>query len=116
MAGAFADPAAQAFYRDAAAGLLQRGALRVHALRVGEEIVAAFLGFFDKKRLYCYLTGFDPRDPSLSAGTLILAHAIEEATAEGAVAIDFLRGDEGYKRHYRVSLGQNQRRRLSPAG
>jgi CelD/BcsL family acetyltransferase involved in cellulose biosynthesis len=44
-----------------------------------------------------YIGGFDPRWSALSPGTLLLGHAIEQATAEGAAAFDFLRGAEAYK-------------------
>ena len=41
--------------------------------------------------------GFDPSQPRLSPGVQIIAHAIEQAIAEGATSFDFLRGGESYK-------------------
>ena len=85
------------FHREAARGLLDAGALRMHAIRLGERIVAVFYGFAHAGTVYYYLSGYDPELERLSIGTLIVAHAIEEAVREGATTFDFLRGAEEYK-------------------
>lgn len=46
---------------------------------------------------YTYLGGFNPALEALSPGTVIIAHAIDEAIGEGRCAFDFLRGREAYK-------------------
>jgi len=43
------------------------------------------------------LSGFDPKFASISPGTLLIGHAIEQAMADGSQAFDFLRGVERYK-------------------
>jgi CelD/BcsL family acetyltransferase involved in cellulose biosynthesis len=63
-------------------------------------VIAAFYGFADTRpggTTYAYHSAFDPLFEDLSPGTLIIAHAIEEALREGAVRFDFLRGREPYK-------------------
>jgi CelD/BcsL family acetyltransferase involved in cellulose biosynthesis len=50
-----------------------------------------------QRRCYYYIGGFDPRFAALGPGTLLIAHAIEQARLEGAAAFDFLRGAEPYK-------------------
>ncbi len=50
--------------------------------------------------MYYYLGGFDPDYAALSPGALLVGHAIEAAVREGAVAFDFLRGREAYKRRW----------------
>lgn len=87
----------QAFHRAAAAGLLCRGLLRLYGLRVDGRIVAALHAFHAHGRTCFYLGGFDPRFARFSPGGQILAHAVEQAIAEGAAAFDFLRGREPYK-------------------
>lgn len=95
--GIFATEAARRFHLSAATGLAARGALRLYALRLGDETAAVFYGFLHWRRAYVYIAGFDPRFARLSLGTVLLAHAIEEAIREGAVEFDFLRGREPYK-------------------
>jgi CelD/BcsL family acetyltransferase involved in cellulose biosynthesis len=91
-----------AAHRETAPRLLEAGLLRLHALRLDEEIVAALYCVADRgdvgdRRCYYYIGGFDPAHAAISPGTLLVGHAIEQARAEGAVAFDFLRGQEPYK-------------------
>ena len=97
LPGVLADDGIRMFHREAAAGLLARGALRLYALRLHERIIACFYGFRDARRTYYYLGGFDPRFNHLSPGVLIVGHAIEQAVRDGCRAFDFLRGREAYK-------------------
>jgi CelD/BcsL family acetyltransferase involved in cellulose biosynthesis len=87
----------QSFHRAAAHGLLAAGMLRLYRLRIGGAVLAVYYGFIAKETAFAYLGGFDPSQPRLSPGMLILAHAIEQAVAEGAQRFDFLRGGEVYK-------------------
>lgn len=95
--GIFAAEAVRRFHLSAAAGLAARGVLRLYALRVGDQTAAVYYGFLHRRRAYVYIAGFDPRFARLSLGTVLLAHAIDEAIGEGAVEFDFLRGREAYK-------------------
>jgi CelD/BcsL family acetyltransferase involved in cellulose biosynthesis len=61
------------------------------------RILAVDYGFLHARRAYYYLGGFDPEAAKVSPGTLVVAHAIEEAIREGACEFDFLRGQEPYK-------------------
>jgi CelD/BcsL family acetyltransferase involved in cellulose biosynthesis len=91
-----ADPV-QKFHREAVPGLMQAGLLRLYLLRFGREPAAAYYGFVHRNRAYSYLTGFSPEFPFESPGTLLLAHAIEQAFGEGVHEVHFLRGPETYK-------------------
>lgn len=97
LPGVLAEGSIQNFHREAAAGLLALGVLRLYGLCLGERRVASFYGFTAKRRAYYYLGGFDPAWERLSLGTLIIGHAIEEALREQAGEFHFLRGREGYK-------------------
>jgi CelD/BcsL family acetyltransferase involved in cellulose biosynthesis len=79
--------------------------LRLHALRLDGAVIAALYALADRpgrgdRRVYFYLGGFDPDRAALSPGALLVGHAIEAAVREGAVAFDFLRGQEAYKRRW----------------
>jgi len=112
LPGVLDDDVVQRFHREAARGLLATGALRMHAIRLGERIVAVFYGFAHAGTVYYYLSGYDPELERLSIGTLIVAHAIEEAVREGATTFDFLRGAEEYKYAWGASDRVSVRRQI----
>lgn len=95
--GVLADASVRAFHRDAAARLAARGALRLYAMRLDGRPIAALYALADRRRAYYYIGGFDPAWSRLSPGTMLVAHAVEEARSAGAREFDFLRGAEPYK-------------------
>jgi CelD/BcsL family acetyltransferase involved in cellulose biosynthesis len=102
LPGVLRDGPVLAWHREAAPRLHARGLLRLHGLRLNGELIAVLYCLADatpahRRRCYYYIGGFDPRFAQLSPGTLLVAHAIEHAMAEGATAFDFLRGAEAYK-------------------
>jgi CelD/BcsL family acetyltransferase involved in cellulose biosynthesis len=102
LPGVLADQAVCAAHAEAAPQLHAAGLLRLHGLWLDDELVAVLYALFDsvpshERRCCYYLSGFDPRHAFFSPGSLLLAHAIEQAAAEGATAFDFLRGAEPYK-------------------
>lgn len=96
-AGVLADPAVPTFHADALPGLADAGLLRLLRLRIGGADAAVFYGLADHSAWYGYLTGLDPDYAFESAGTLVVAAAIERAREEGATRFSFLRGGEAYK-------------------
>ncbi|MBV9008010.1 MAG: GNAT family N-acetyltransferase [Verrucomicrobia bacterium] len=95
--GVLHDRDVQHFHFHAARALLRRGILRLYALRLGVNIVASFYGFLHAGRMMYYIGGFHPEFEQLSLGTLLIAHAIDEAKREQAREFTFLRGAERYK-------------------
>ncbi len=96
--GSLAGPAVPAFHRDAAPALLEAGALRLQALRIGGEVAAAcYTLLAGTDRILFYLSGFDAAHSFVSPGTLLLAAMVEQAIEEGRREADFLRGREAYK-------------------
>jgi CelD/BcsL family acetyltransferase involved in cellulose biosynthesis len=112
LPGVLADETTQNFHRDVARRLLRAGALRMYATRRDERIVAVFYGFAHGGTVYYYLSGYDPELEKLSIGTLIVAHAMEEAMRDGATTFDFLRGAEEYKYAWGATDRMNRRRQL----
>lgn len=92
--------ALEQFRTQAAQAFLNRGVLRLHVLHLNDKPIAATCGFALPQRAYVYFTGFDPDHASISPGTLLFAHAIEQAIGEGARSFDFLRGNERYKYYW----------------
>ncbi len=97
MPGVLCDGNVQSFHREAATDFLGSGVLRLYGLRINGRIIASLYGFHHAARTYYYLGGFDPEFKQYSPGTVLLAHAINEAIREGAREFDFLRGREDYK-------------------
>jgi CelD/BcsL family acetyltransferase involved in cellulose biosynthesis len=98
-----------------AKGFLRRDLLRLYTLRLDNRIVAAHLGFQWRGRRFYYIGGFDPTLRSLSIGSVLLAHAITDAAAEGSSEFDFLRGAEAYKYRWGACDRPSYRRTLRRA-
>jgi CelD/BcsL family acetyltransferase involved in cellulose biosynthesis len=71
--------------------------LNLYALETSAQTLAAVYAFLHRKHFYLYLSGFDPEFSTLSVGSVLLAHTIEEARRKGCRTFDFLRGREEYK-------------------
>jgi len=112
LPGVLADDTVQQFHREAARAMLREGELRMYATRVDERIVAVFYGFAHAGTVFYYLSGYDPELEKLSIGTLLVAHAIEQAVRDGATTFDFLRGAEEYKYSWGAKDEMNRRRQL----
>jgi CelD/BcsL family acetyltransferase involved in cellulose biosynthesis len=114
-AGVLADNPVQNFQRDAAPALQAEGLLRLYVLRIGDAVAAVYYGLAHNGEAYAYLTGFDPAYEFESPGTIIVAHAIEQALAESARAFHFLRGQEPYKYEWGAVDRWNRRREFRRA-
>lgn len=97
MPGVLESERIQRFHREVAAGLLELGVLRFYRGVVDGQVVATLYGFYHNREMSFYIAGFDPAIARLSPGSLLFCHGIEEAIANGARRVDFLRGNEPYK-------------------
>jgi CelD/BcsL family acetyltransferase involved in cellulose biosynthesis len=92
--------AVRAFQREFAAAALERGWLRLWIAEADGAPQAAWYGWRIGGR-YCYsLSGLSKDYERLALGTVLLAHTIEQAAAEGAGIYDLMWGDEGYKQRF----------------
>jgi CelD/BcsL family acetyltransferase involved in cellulose biosynthesis len=90
-------------FATAAQGL---GWLRLWLAEADGEPAAAWYGWRIGDR-YCYaLAGLASRFESDGLGTVLLAHTIEQAAAEGVTTYDLMWGDEAYKE--RFATGQRE--------
>jgi len=112
LPGVLADDASQQFHRDVARRMLGAGMLRMYAIRINDRIAAVFYGFALNGSVYYYLSGYDPELEKRSIGTILVAHAVEQAVCDGATTFDFLRGAEEYKYAWGATDRMNRRRQL----
>ncbi len=115
MTGMLADDVIRQFHREVARAMLQEGALRMYAMRAGDRIIAVFYGFAANNTVSYYLSGYDPDLEKFSPGTVIVAHAIEQAVRSAATTFDFLRGAEQYKYAWGAKDRVNFRRQIFSA-
>jgi CelD/BcsL family acetyltransferase involved in cellulose biosynthesis len=97
----FEDPATERFLRAASRTGSERGApaLELHALTVGERIVAVFGAASDTTRCSGMMIGFDP-DPAVarnSPGDLLLTHVVRAQCLAGRDTFDLGVGEARYK-------------------
>lgn len=101
--GVFSDARMLAWHREAIPRLVNDGLVRLFALRLRGQVIAAAYCLVDppsraERSLYVYLPAFSPRHSALSPGTLLLASIVEQARSAGVKWVDLLRGEESYKR------------------
>jgi CelD/BcsL family acetyltransferase involved in cellulose biosynthesis len=88
------------FQRAFAAAALEQGWLRLWIAEADGAPQAAWYGWRLGDR-YCYsLSGLAKEYEDFALGTVLLAHTIEQAAAEGATVYDLMWGDEGYKKRF----------------
>ena len=100
--GCFASPRFTAFHREVARRLLLAGQLQFQLLELDGQTVAAEYQLASQGVTYVYQAGIDPQRLADEPGHLITAATVKRAIEQGGRAIDFLRGDEPYKAHFRA--------------
>ena len=94
---AFPTPACRAFHYGVTRRMLERGWLRLYALRLNDVITAATYCFSYNGRFYFYQGAFDDRFQQHSVGMVAMGLTIRAAIEEGAREFDMLYGVESYK-------------------
>jgi CelD/BcsL family acetyltransferase involved in cellulose biosynthesis len=109
LPGVFSSPKVQAFHREVAARFLDEDRLRLHVLERSGEVLSIALCYVMGGRAYYYGGGFDPDAAKYSPGSLVVAGVIRSAADEGCRELDFLRGEESYKRQWGCRPRRNHR-------
>jgi CelD/BcsL family acetyltransferase involved in cellulose biosynthesis len=97
-------PWVEAFHRDAAWFLAERGSLRLFLLELGGRPVAAVYGMVHLGAFLFYQSGADPEFAGRSVGLVLLAESIRAALEEGLGRYEFLHGEEPYKLEWADSM------------
>jgi CelD/BcsL family acetyltransferase involved in cellulose biosynthesis len=96
-AGSFPTSELRAFHLAVARKLHDHRRLHLWSLRVGGATVAAVYAMSHRQTMYLYSTAFAPDWARYSVGSVLLAHCLEDAIAQGYTVFDFLGGEEAYK-------------------
>jgi hypothetical protein len=101
--GCFASRQFHDFHREVTQRLLARRQLRMSWLELDGSPAAAEYHVADSSTTYAYQGGVDPDRLAEEPGRLSTILCLRAANAEGHSRIDFLRGDEPYKAHWRAA-------------
>lgn len=104
------------FHEELSRLALERGWLRLLALRLNGRAAASLYGFRYRNTFYFYQSGFDPSYSKQSIGLVIMGLAIKLAIEEGALEYDLLHGDEEYKFRWAWAARELSRILLYPPG
>jgi CelD/BcsL family acetyltransferase involved in cellulose biosynthesis len=95
-----ATPLSRRLMTSFAASMLELGWLRLWTAELDGEPTAAWYGWRIGER-YCFsLSGMSQKHEREGVGTILIAHTVEQAAAEGAAIYDMMWGDEGYKKRF----------------
>lgn len=100
--GCFSSESFKAFHRESMLRLLGSGRLWLQWLELDGRPVAVDYAIAAGDTVYCYQGGLDPDAIDEEPGRLCSLALMQRALEEGYRAVDFLRGDEPYKAHFRA--------------
>jgi CelD/BcsL family acetyltransferase involved in cellulose biosynthesis len=100
--GCFASRMFHDFHREVVGRLLARDQLRMSWLKLDGSPAAAEYHFTDGTTTYAYQGGVDPERLGAEPGRLSTISCLQAAINEGQRCVDFMRGDEPYKAHWRA--------------
>ncbi|WP_161604599.1 GNAT family N-acetyltransferase [Roseiconus nitratireducens] len=99
VAGSYHDSRMVTFIHSVAQAFFLSQRLYLPTLWKGDRMVSAELHMIgDDRRLYCYSSGYDIDSSHLQPGRVLLSDTLRELYRRDWTGIDFLRGDEIYKR------------------
>lgn len=115
--GSFDQPCFRSFIHDTAERFGESGKLWIVGLREEGKLVSAAMSIIGgDNRAYCYCTGTDMHSDGLQAGKVLTLKMIEMAHQRGLAGIDFLRGDEEYKRRLHAQPTKVMELRIASPG
>jgi CelD/BcsL family acetyltransferase involved in cellulose biosynthesis len=112
--GCFASRVFHDFHHEVSSRLLDRGQLRISWMELDDSPIAAEYHFADAKATYAYQGGVDPNRLNEEPGRLSTILCLRAAIEEGHSQMDFLRGDEPYKAHWRATAKPTYDYRVIP--
>jgi len=106
-AGVFAESTNRSFHLDLAKAFSEKGWLSLFFLNFDDEPVSSIYCYEYNKKLYFYLSGFDPQYADYRPGYLTFKNIIKYGIENGLKEFDFLRGNETYKSLWGTNIRKN---------
>lgn len=100
--GCFQDYRFTSFLEAASLRLLPLGQLQAFYLERDGKPIAADIGFRSRTHWYCYQGGIEPSAMEMEPGKMANVWMLSQAPDQGISAVDFLRGDEPYKKQLKA--------------
>lgn len=94
------DPPYAAFWRQVVLGLAADGAAELTTVRIGDRLAAYLVALLDGPAHRIWDLRMEPEFARFSPGQLAVQAALERALQRGCAELDFMRGDEPYKRRF----------------
>lgn len=91
------------YFRDLAQTMHERDVLRLSVLQREGQDIAALMGFSFRGRYMLYNSGYDVAHAAYNPGISAVSLMMQDAIREGAIAFDFLSGNEPYKYQFGAS-------------
>lgn len=114
QAGCFADPNFDAFLKLATLRLGEAGRTQLQVIYHEGVALASLLGFKAGDSLCLYQTGVDPECMDMEPGHINFCSIIQLAIKDSMKSVDFMRGDEPYKRFWNTERADLFRTRWVP--
>ena len=111
--GCFHETHFRQFFLNAARDLFEAGAWKVDWVERKGTPIAAEAGFFQDDTFFMYQSGFSPEHQELEPGWIIKVGMLLTGIEQGWSAIDYMRGDERYKKDLRAEPTRCLRFRIS---
>ncbi|WP_321415563.1 GNAT family N-acetyltransferase [uncultured Desulfobacter sp.] len=106
---AFSNPGNEPFLKRLSREKINRENILFFCLRINGKLAGYALSFKFKNRLLGYQTSFDKAYAKFSIGVQMMHKLIEYAFMEDYSELDFLKGDEAYKKLYSELFRKNKR-------
>lgn len=103
QSGVFADANFERFLKASTLELASEGSASIAKLLYGGSVLGMLLIFQSDATWYIYQSGFDTQRIELEPGHMINSLMLRTAIERGIKAVDFLRGDEHYKKGWHCS-------------
>jgi hypothetical protein len=112
--GSFASYRFEAFFRDVLPDLMRQGNLQFYWLEIDDRPAAMEYHLTGGGVLHTYQTAVEPEAMQFQPGKLLTLATIRRSIEQGYRSIDFLRGDEPYKAHFRAMPRPSMEIRIAP--
>lgn len=97
--GSYADPKFRLFVEQSTLAFFRRGRLYLPTLAMNDRVIGGELHWVGgDQNLYCYSSGYDLDSAELEPGRILAADTLMHLYSEQLAGIDYLRGDEPYKK------------------